>query len=97
LTIPGFPSGHAVTVVVFYGLLAYLLVPRLRSVFWKVVVAAAALLLIVFVGFSRVFTGGHYLTDVLAGYSVGIAWSAAVYTLIELISQKIRNKHVEKE
>jgi membrane-associated phospholipid phosphatase len=97
LTIPGFPSGHAVTVVVFYGLLAYLLVPNLRSVFWKVVVAAAALFLIVYVGFSRVFTGGHYLTDVLAGYAVGIAWSAAVYTLIELIFQKIRSKNVEKE
>jgi membrane-associated phospholipid phosphatase len=97
LTIPGFPSGHAVTVVVFYGLLAYLLVPKLRSVFWKVVVVAAALLLIGFVGFSRVFTGGHYLTDVLAGYSVGIAWSAAIYTLIELIFQKIRSKNVQKE
>ncbi len=97
LTIPGFPSGHAVTVVVFYGLLAYLLVPRMRSVFWKVVVAAAALFLIVFVGFSRVFTGGHYLTDVLAGYSVGIAWSAAIYTIIELIFQKIRSKNVKKE
>jgi membrane-associated phospholipid phosphatase len=97
LTIPGFPSGHAITVVVFYGLLAYLLVPKMRSVFWKVVVVAAALLIIGFVGFSRVFTGGHYLTDVLAGYAVGIAWSGAIYTIIEIISQKIRSRNVKKE
>ena len=52
VNIPGFPSGHAVTVVVFYGLLAYLLIPKMPSVFWKVVVVAVALLIIGFVGFS---------------------------------------------
>jgi membrane-associated phospholipid phosphatase len=97
LTIPGFPSGHAITVVVFYGLLAYLLVPKMKTIFWKVVVAAAALLLIGFVGFSRVFTGGHYLTDVLSGYAVGIAWSGVIYTLIEIIFKKIRSHNVQKE
>jgi len=96
LSIPGFPSGHAITVVVFYGLMAYLLVPKMRSAFWKVVVVAGALLIMGFVGFSRVFTGGHYLTDVLSGYAVGIAWSGLVFTLIELFVQKRRNRHVEK-
>ncbi len=86
--IPGFPSGHAIAVVTFYGLLAYLLVPKMPSVFWKVVVVAAALLIIGFVDFSRIFTGGHYLTDVLAGCAVGIAWSGVVYTSVELFWQK---------
>jgi undecaprenyl-diphosphatase len=90
--IPGFPSGHAIAVVTFYGLLAYLLVPKMPSAFWKAVVVAAALLLIGFVGFCRIFTGGHYLTDVLAGYALGIAWSGAVYTLIELFCQRRRRK-----
>jgi membrane-associated phospholipid phosphatase len=94
LNIPGFPSGHAITVIVFYGLMAYLLAPKIRSAFWKVAVVAAVLLIIGFVGFSRVFTGGHYLTDVLAGYAVGIAWSGVVYTLIELLVQKIRSHNV---
>ncbi len=82
--IPGFPSGHAITVVVFYGLLAYWLAPKMPSVLGKVGVVAAALLIIGFVGFSRIFTGGHYLTDILAGYAIGIAWFGAVYTLIEI-------------
>jgi len=97
LTIPGFPSGHAVTVVVFYGLMAYFLVPKIASAFWKVIVIAAAVLIMAFVGFSRIFTGGHYLTDILAGYAVGIAWSGIAYTLIEVLFQKIRSRHVKKE
>ncbi len=84
VNIPGFPSGHAIATVTFYGLLAYLLGPKMRSAFWKGIVVAAALLVIGFVGFSRIFTGGHYLTDILSGYAVGIAWSGAVYTLIEI-------------
>ena len=95
--IPGFPSGHAVAVVVFYGLLAYFLVPKMPSVFWKGVVIVAALLIIGFVGFTRIFTGGHYLTDVLAGYAVGIAWAGLFYTLVELYFQKRRRQNVEKE
>jgi len=97
LKIPGFPSGHATTVVVFYGLLAYLLVPKMPSTFWKGVVIAAALFLIGFVGFTRVFTGGHYLTDILAGYAVGLAWSGAAFTLIELFFQRGMRNHLKKE
>lgn len=95
--IPGFPSGHALTSIAFFGLLAYLLAPKIPSVFWKVVVIAATIFIIIFIGFSRVFTGGHYLTDVLAGYAVGIAWSGMTYTLIEIYFQKRRNKIVKKE
>jgi membrane-associated phospholipid phosphatase len=91
LHIPGFPSGHAIGVIVFYGLMAYLLAPKMPSTFWKVVVIAAAIFIMAFVGFSRVFTGGHYLTDVLAGYAVGIAWCGLIYPFIELCFQK-RNR-----
>ncbi len=96
VNVPGFPSGHAIAVVVFYGLVAYLLAPKMPSTFWKAVVVAAALLIIGFVGFSRIFTGGHYLTDILAGYAVGIAWSGMVYTLIEIYVQKRRSRNVKK-
>jgi membrane-associated phospholipid phosphatase len=95
--IPGFPSGHAITVVVFYGLLAYLLVPKMRTGFGKFIVILAALLIIGFVGFSRVFTGGHYLTDVLAGYALGIAWSGMAYGLIENYFKKRRSQNVKKK
>jgi undecaprenyl-diphosphatase len=95
--IPGFPSGHAITAFTFFFLMTYLLVPKMRTAFSKGVVILLATIIIIFVGFSRVFTGGHYLTDVLAGYSVGIAWSGFAFTLIEIYFKKRRNQNVKKE
>ena len=97
LKIPGFPSGHALSVVTFFGLLAYLLVPKMRSAFGKGMVIAVAIILMLFVGFTRVFTAAHYLTDVLSGYALGICWSGAIYTLIEIHFQKRRSQNVKKE
>ncbi len=87
-TIPSFPSGHAMSLLIFFGFLAYLLVPRMPSRFWKWTLAIVLTLIILFGGFSRVFHGNHYLTDVLAGYALGLAWAALVYTVIENISWK---------
>jgi membrane-associated phospholipid phosphatase len=86
VTDPSFPSGHVITAVLAYGLLAYLFVPKMPSLFWKWVVVIAAILTMLYIGFSRLFLGGHYLTDLLAGYALGIAWAGLVYTLIERIS-----------
>jgi len=88
VTDPSFPSGHVITAVLFYGLLAYFLVPKMPSLFWKWVLVIATILTILYIGFSRLFLGGHYLTDILAGYSLGIAWAGLVYTLIERISMR---------
>ena len=91
VTDPSFPSGHVITAVIAYGLLAYLFVPKMPSLFWKWVVVIAAILTILYIGFSRLFLGGHYLTDILAGYALGIAWAGLVYTLIERISMRFGN------
>jgi membrane-associated phospholipid phosphatase len=96
LKIPGFPSGHALSVFTFFGLLAYLLVPKMQSALGKGCVIVLAILIMLFVGFTRVFTAAHYLTDVLAGYALGIAWSGAAYTLIEIYFQKRRSQNVKK-
>ncbi len=83
-TIPSFPSGHSMFALLALGLLAYMVVPKMPSLFWKWVVAIAAVALIAFVGFSRVFEGGHYLSDILAGYALGLAWGTLVYTVLEI-------------
>lgn len=84
-TIPSFPSGHALGTMIGYGFLAYLLVPRMPSVFWKWMAGIAVLSVVLFEGFSRIFDGNHYLTDVLAGYTLGIAWLVLVCTAIEIL------------
>jgi len=83
-----FPSGHSISAVVCYGLLAYLLVPRLSSHVWKAVVIVGAVLIILFIGYSRVFLGDHYPTDIVAGYGIGLAWGGLVYTTVELIAAR---------
>ena len=95
MTSPGFPSGHSFGAVLCYGLLAYLLAPKMTSRVWKAVVIAAALLIILYVGFSRVFVGDHYPTDVVAGYGLGIAWGGLVYTTVELVFQRRAKKREE--
>ena len=95
LTGPGFPSGHAVIAVTLYGLLAYLLIPTISSRFWKWVVIVLAVLMMLFIGFSRIFTGGHYLTDVIAGYSVGLAWAGISYMTIETYFARRKRKKIE--
>jgi membrane-associated phospholipid phosphatase len=91
---PSFPSGHAISAVLCYGLLAYFLIPKMPSLFWKWVVAIAAVLTMTFIGFSRLYLGGHYLTDIIAGYALGLAWAGLVFTLIEsfFLNEKLANR-----
>ena len=96
--IPSFPSGHAMSALICYGFLAYLLIPTMPSRAWKWAVGLGALLIVLFDGFSRVFQGNHYLTDVVAGYALGIAWAGLVYLLIEKIFiKKEELRHVKEE
>jgi undecaprenyl-diphosphatase len=72
-----FPSGHAMNSLVGYAMLAYLLreyVPAPRARF---AIAAGAAILILAIGFSRLYLGVHYLSDVTAGYLAGSAWVVA--------------------
>ena len=93
MTAPSFPSGHVFAAVLCYGLLAYLIVPKLSSRFWKAVVIALAVLIILYVGFSRLFVGDHYPSDILAGYGLGVAWSGLVYTVVERIARRRKQRH----
>ncbi|HEX3622001.1 MAG TPA: phosphatase PAP2 family protein [Acidimicrobiales bacterium] len=71
-----FPSGHAMSSTIGYGalLLVFLpvIAPRVRP--W---VIAGFAVLVAAIGFSRLALGVHYVTDVLGGYVLGLAWLAA--------------------
>jgi len=73
-----FPSGHALASFCFYAALAELVAVRLRSVWLRVGVRALATLVIVAVGFSRIYLGVHYASDVLAGYGAAFVWVLTV-------------------
>jgi undecaprenyl-diphosphatase len=66
-----FPSGHATIAVTFYGYLAYILIKSTRGKYARLIVTGAILVMFL-IGFSRLYLGVHYLSDVLAGYLVGL-------------------------
>ena len=72
-----FPSGHATVAVGFYGALALILAYHLRGpARWTVVLVGTALVLLI--GFSRLYLGVHYPTDVLAGFLAAPLWLVSV-------------------
>jgi membrane-associated phospholipid phosphatase len=93
---PTFPSGHVFGAVMGFGLLAYLAAPRMKTAFGRFVVVAAALGLCLYIGFSRVFLGHHYPSDILAGIALGIAWSGLVYTTVELLAFRKKQRPGER-
>ena len=82
----GFPSGHALAAVAFYGMLLVLWHRRGGRRGWQWGVTGGLLLLIVLIGVSRIYLGAHWPSDVLGGYALGVAYcslATAVYGWME--------------
>src|SRR5438067_609200 len=69
-----FPSGHALASFCFFGVLAGLLAHRMRSRVLATLLWAAAAALAAAIGYSRIYLGVHYPTDVVAGYLAAAIW-----------------------
>ncbi|MDO4899934.1 phosphatase PAP2 family protein [Actinomyces sp.] len=73
-----FPSGHAFNTGVFMGVLAGFVLFSAMAPARKALATAAACTVIALVGLSRVYLAYHWLTDVLAGWAIALAWLCAV-------------------
>ncbi len=76
-----FPSGHAMLSIAFYCVLGYLLTnyfPR-----WRVLTISLTVMLIAAIGFSRLYLGVHWPSDVVAGYAVSFVWLVACILMLE--------------
>jgi undecaprenyl-diphosphatase len=71
----GFPSGHTTMSVVLYGFLAILLARKLAGA-WRWGLFSGVLFISFVIGFSRLYLGAHWLSDVLGGYFIGTSWTA---------------------
>lgn len=88
-----FPSGHAMGSIITYGALLFLII-RMYSTWLVPAVSAVVLVsLIGLIGISRIYLGVHYPSDVIGGYSLGLAvlsLSLGIYSLF-LTEKEIKN------
>ena len=76
-----FPSGHALTSMCFYVTLAVVLGMHVRSAAIRVLMIVVAVVLALAIGFSRVYLGVHYPSDVLCGFAIGLLWVAVMVAM----------------
>ena len=95
--VPGlsFPSGHAFMSLTFFGLLIYIVYRDVKNKWVKWSLVVLLLLMIFFVGLTRVYLRVHYISDVLAGYSFGFLSLVIMLGLLHQI-EKYNQKKVEK-
>ena len=67
-----FPSGHAISTMVFYGFLIYLVLKKVKNKMLKIALTIILSLLILCIEISRIYLGAHFASDVLAGLCLGI-------------------------
>ncbi len=68
-----FPSGHAVISVIFYGLVGYLIYRICKKLWQKLILLFTFFIFIFLIGFSRIYLGVHWASDVFAGWLIGSA------------------------
>ena len=69
-----FPSGHSMISMAFYGFIIYLIYEKVKNKYIKWTSITLLSILIVMIGFSRIYLGVHYCSDIVVGYSVSLIY-----------------------
>ncbi len=86
-----FPSGHAMMSMVFYGLIIYIVWEEVKQAWLRYTLVILLLVIILFIGISRIYLNVHFASDVAAGFSLGLVWlviSVVILNKMEYISRK---------
>lgn len=78
-----FPSGHATSSMIFYGILAIIVFYIIKNQAVRFAIQVVLIALIAVIGLSRVYLGVHYPSDILAGYSLSLAWILFTFPLFK--------------
>ncbi|MFH1049199.1 MAG: phosphatase PAP2 family protein [Patescibacteria group bacterium] len=66
-----FPSGHAFMAVIFYGMICYFIYQICKNKWQKIILLIITAVLVFLIGYSRIYLGVHWISDVLAGWFIG--------------------------
>lgn len=84
----GFPSGHVLSLVVFFGLAIYLLHGSTRPRRQRWLGSAGAAAVVLAVAFSRLYLEAHWLSDVAGGFALGTAYLLAAIAFVEWVADR---------
>ncbi len=89
-----FPSGHALIAAVFFPLVVYTFKHYIQNIWLRRIFVVIAFALMLIIGWSRIYFGVHYLSDVLGGFLIGGLISAISILFMEAKIRKIsQNDH----
>lgn len=69
-----FPSGHAFTSMTFFGIVVYFVYTYIKNPFFKCILIILCILMVICIGWSRVYLHMHYPSDVIGGFCLGAMW-----------------------
>jgi undecaprenyl-diphosphatase len=87
-----FPSGHSFTVLIFYGMLIWLCRNHMKNRVAANLITVLLSCLIALIGFSRIYLGVHFPSDVLGGWSLGFCILMILISSILAFSEKKRKR-----
>ena len=87
-----YPSGHSMVSTAYFMFIIYLLCKKIKNKFVKTILIIFGAIMMLSIGFSRIYLGVHYLSDVIAGYLLGIG-----YLMIFLKIRNSENEEVDKK
>ena len=90
-----FPSGHAIMAVTFYGLVLYIAWHEVSIDWLRFVICFLLLVLIVWIGYTRIYLRVHYASDVMAGFIIGLLWLLISLAVLAGVEEYVREMELD--
>ncbi|MFH0987999.1 MAG: phosphatase PAP2 family protein [Parcubacteria group bacterium] len=87
-----FPSGHATVAIIFFAILFFAFKDKIKKPLLRWLFGAINVLLILIIGASRIYLNVHWLSDVIAGYALGLFWLTLSVFMINKLDLWIMNR-----
>ena len=79
----GFPSGHTMSALAFYGFIIYLIYKKCKNKKLKILSIILLTILIILIGVSRIYLGAHYASDVVGAFAISLSYLIVFTSIIK--------------